>query len=322
MSSPTFSIFIPLNYEDNKYSSKLDWSEKNEYNKRFKQILETSSLYAMTFTEVNDIDEGRYNMQYGIPKKCNEHNDIVSIILGEANSVQGKKAMRICCFSLEDKQNGSKEFKEDLMWAYYANGKDRAGVRINFNIDEQYFEKYVHEIVYSNNYKQVKYKNKTLEMDKQKVRFENNGTNLVIKEEDKKELDKIITTFMTRKKTCWIHEQEHRAIFNIYENDIYGNPDFHYPQYKKENEKEHYRFPITIKEIILSRRFCKINKQFEENKEHIQCITEQIKNILIKSGKYKENNLSDKKDNLLKIKAYRERYADKPLWELFKLKIN
>lgn len=310
MSSPTFSIFIPLNYKDNEYKPELDWSEKYEYNKRFKQILETSSLYAMTFTEVNDIDEGRYNILQNINKNIVQH------IFGE------KENQRICCFSLEDKQNGSKEFKEDLMWAYYANGKDRAGVRINFNIDEQYFEKYVHEIVYSNNYKQVKYKNKTLEMDKQKVRFENNGNNLVIKEEDKKELDKIITTFMTRKKTCWIHEQEHRAIFNIYENDIYGNPDFHYPQYKKENEKEHYRFPITIKEIILSRRFCKINKQFEENKEHIQCITEQIKNILIKSGKYKENNLPDKKDNLLKIKAYRERYADKPLWELFKLKIN
>lgn len=316
MSSPTFSIFIPLNYEDNKYSSKLDWSET--YNNRFKQILETSSLHAATFTEVNDIDEGRYIMRYDISKECKEHNDIVSIILGEANSnsVQGKKAMRICCFSLEDKQNGSKEFKEDLMWAYYANGKNRAGVRINFNIEKQYL-KYVHEIVYSNNYKQVKYRDKTLEMDKQKVRFENNGTNLVIKEEDKKELDKIITTFMTRKKTCWIHEQEHRAIFNIYENQ-----DFRYPKYEEEDKKEHYRFPIIIKEIILSRRFCKINKQFEENKEHIQCITEQIKNILIKSGKYKENNLPDKKDNLLKIKAYRERYADKPLWELFKLKIN
>ena len=297
MSSPIFSIFIPLNYEDNKYNSKLNWTET--YNNRFKQILETSSLHAATFTEVNDIDEGRYNMQYGIPKKCNEHNDIVSIILDKENAIQGKKAMRICCFSLEDKQNGSKEFKEDLMWAYYANGKDRAGVRINFNIDEQYFEKYVHEIVYSNNYKQVKYKNKTLEMDKQKVRFENNGTNLVIKEEDKKELDKIITTFMTRKKTCWIHEQEHRAIFNIYENDIYGNPNFRYQQYEKENGEEHYRFPITIKEIILSRRFCKINEPFSAN-EHIKGIVEDIKNKCTE-------------DELPNFKVYSERYADKPI---------
>lgn len=295
MSSPTFSIFIPLNYEDNKYSSKLDWSEKNEYNKRFKQILESSSLYAATFTEVNDIDEGRYIMRYNIPKKDVEYQNIVSIILGKKNAIQGKKAMRICCFSLEDKQNGSKEFKEDLMWAYYANGKDRAGVRINFNIDEQYFEKYVHEIVYSNNYKQVKYKNKTLEMDKQKVHLEYNDNNeLVIKEEDKKELDKIITTFMTRKKTCWIHEQEHRAIFNIYE-----NPNFRYQQYEKENGEEHYRFPIIIKEIILSRRFCKINEPFSAN-EHIKGIVEDIKNKC-------------PKNNLLKIKVYSERYADKPI---------
>lgn len=298
MTSPIFSIFIPLNYEDNKYNSKLNWTET--YNKRFQQILESSSLYANTFTKFNDIDEGRYIMSYDISENCNEHDDIVSIILGKENSIQGKKVMRICCFSLEDKQNGSKEFKEDLMWSYYANGKDRAGVRINFNIDEQYFEKYVHEIVYSNNYKQVKYKNKTLEMDKQKVHFEYNDNNeLVIKEEDKKELDKIITTFMTRKKTCWIHEQEHRAIFNIYENDIYENPNFRYQQYEKENGEEHYRFPIKIEEIILSRRFCRINEPFSAN-EHIKGIVEDIKNKC-------------PKNNLPKIKVYSERYADKPI---------
>lgn len=281
MLSPTFSIFVPLNYADKKYSSKLDWTET--YNERFQQILETSSLYAATFTEVNDIDEGRYIM-YDIPKQYDEHKNIVSIILGKENAIQGKKAMRIYCFSLEDKQIGSKEFKEDLMWGYYANGKDRAGVRINFNIEKKYL-KYVHEIVYSNNYKQVKYRDKTLEMDKQKVRFENNGT---IKEEDKKELDKIITTFMTRKKTCWIHEQEHRAIFNIYEDRNFYNSKY-----------EHYRFPIIIKEIILSRRFCKINEPFSAN-EHIKGIVEDIKN------KCSKNTI---------IKVYPEKYADKPIGE-------
>ena len=295
MSSPTFSIFIPLNYTDNEYFSKLNWSE----NERFKQILESSSLYAATFTEVNDIDEGRYIM-YNIPEDCSEYNDIVSIVLGEKNATQGKKAMRICCFSLDNEQIRSKKFKEDLMWAYYANGKDKAGVRINFNIDEH--KEYVHKIVYRNNYKQVEYKNKTLEMDKQKVRFEYDNNQLVVKEEDKKKLDKIITALMKRKKTCWIHEQEHRAIFNIYENGIYGNPNFHYPQYEKKDKKEHYRFPITIKEIILSRRFCKINEPFSAN-GHIKNIAKQIRYILLTSGKYKEYSLP-------KIKAYCERYAN------------
>ena len=272
MSSPTFSIFIPLNYNDNEYKPELDWTET--YNKRFKQILDTSSLYAATFTEVNDIDEGRYNILQNINKNIVQH------IFDE------KETQRICCFSLED----DKKFKEDLMWGYYANGGNKAGVRINFKIDKNLYDEYTHKVIYSSKHPQITYENGLLKIKNLQVKFENNYP----LDEYKEQLNKIIKILMTRKKTCWIHEQEHRAIFNIYENQ-----DFRYPKYEEEDKKEHYRFPIKIEEIILSRRFCKINEPFSAN-EHIKGIVEDIKNKC-------------PKNNLPKIKVYSERYADKPI---------
>ena len=281
MTSPTFSIFIPLNYEDNKYNSKLNWTET--YNKRFKQILESSSLYANTFTKFNDIDEGRYNnILQDIDKNIVQH------IFDE------KENKRICCFSLE----GSKKFKEDLMWGYYANGENKAGVRINFKIDKNLYNKYTHKVIYSSKHPQITYENGLLKIKNLQVKFENNYP----LDEYKEQLNKIIKILMTRKKTCWQHEQEYRAIID-------KNQDFRYPKYEEEDKKEHYRFPIKIEEIILSRRFCRINEPFSAN-EHIKGIVEDIKNKFPKKGK------------LPKISVYSKRYADKPIdYEDFKKRL-
>ncbi|MBQ5429815.1 MAG: hypothetical protein IIU35_05390, partial [Neisseriaceae bacterium] len=124
-----FSKFISLDYnfkdENNKtiYCPKLSFD--TEKNKRFKQILETSSLYASSFDEMNDIDECTYSIEYPTEflQQCNE---IV------ANILDIKKEKRICCFSCDEDE----KFKEDLMWAHYANAC--LGVKIIFSIKDNY----------------------------------------------------------------------------------------------------------------------------------------------------------------------------------------
>lgn len=264
-----FSQFVKLhyNFKNNSnnivYPSKLSFS--NKINKRFKQILETSSLYAATFEEVNDIDECTYSS----PENVSIYRE--------------KSSQLICCFSFDKQKNNietnecdkNNKFEEDLMWAHYANGC--LGVRINFKIPKQYSieEDTETKIVFP-----VQYDDELLTV--------NNQYDAV----------KSIIDIMTRKKKCWSYEQEYRAVFH--------EPLF-YDKDKQYRVPEN-RFPIIISEIILGRKFCKINAPFSENKQHIQGIAKQIKNILVKSGKYRE-------DNLPEIKAYRKRYENTPDWK-------
>lgn len=290
----TFSQFVRLDYDIKStiYNAELDFSK--ERNKRFLEILENSSLYAATFEEMNDIDECSYSIHYpqNFLTQCDE---IVAEILNI------KRNKKICCFSNEN-QNPVL-FQEDLMWAHYANGC--LGAKIVFEVPDNN----CHEVRYSSRTPKIQYddsNNKLLKLidnnneeislnilsqnDKEKLRIDTNNPQANI--------DKFIETIMCYKKECWQYEQEYRAII------------------------EQDRLPIIIKEIILGRKFCKTNAEYEENKKHIDIIVQQIERILCHSfekNSRKEEHLRNKLSNNIKIKIYKTKY-DKTLHTIKTLK--
>ena len=292
----TFSQFIRLDYDIKSIISnaELDFNkEHSERNKHFLEILKKSSLYASTFEEMNDIDECSYSISYpqNFLTQCDK---IVAEILDI------KRNKRICCFSNEN-QN-PELFQEDLMWAHYANGC--LGAKIIFEVPDGYT---THEVKYVSNIPKVKYdsNNNLLKL----IDNNNEEISLNISQNDKEKLiidtnnpqaniDKFIETIMCYKKECWQYEQEYRAII------------------------EQDRLPIIIKEIILGRKFCKTNAEYEENKKHIDIIVQQIERILrhsFEKNSRKEEYLRNKLSNNIKIKIYKTKY-DKTLHTIKTLK--
>ncbi|MDA3054563.1 MULTISPECIES: hypothetical protein [unclassified Campylobacter] len=266
-----FSKFLQLDYNDTETS--LDFDQG--LNGRFKQILETSSLYAPNFSKLNDIDECRYNFKISqnflekIKQDFQEESDYNNLIEYIKNKISEKinsfymqkQEKFICCFSRQNDKTRHK-LKEDLLWAHYANGF--RGVRINFEVEARY-DKYLHEVEYKDSVGMFR---------------------------DFQDLDRNMINIMTRKKFCWKYEQEYRAIFDKY---VF----------------EENRFPIIINEIILGKKlsqeriYCNENenKRFDEY-ENLKTIAEQIKEILRESNKYQSG--------IPKILAYKTMYSPKP----------
>lgn len=210
-----FSRFISLDYkqgDDTLTNFSLPQEDKGNKsnNEKFYEILHYSSLYAATFEQMNDIDECTYSTSYP-PEFLQQCDEIV------ANILDIKRNKRICAFFRENKK-----FKEDLMWAHYANGC--LGAKVVFKIPSKYSPC---KVKYNDNAIQVTYCNQDnllelIDNNNNKLSLtvskNNNGKLSIDTNNPQKDIDKFITTIMSYKKDAGrtnknVEQLLHKSVF-------------------------------------------------------------------------------------------------------------